>query len=236
MQREHKEALKYTRQREQFGEKIINFQAVQHMLAEMITKIEASRLLAYRAAKYSLNNHPEAARFSAMAKLISSETAVQVCNDSLQLHGGYGFTKDYPVEKMYRDAKILTIYEGTSQIQKNEIGAYAIKDSAQCDSGRAMNFFKKFIAGITGYLVLYGEVTKEIGGITADFFKTRWARLRTPLPASEQAFALLTGIVIIFTFTLAWLSHPVGIANLNAATASTATTLVLFWWGAYSLR
>ena len=127
----YKEALKYARQREQFGKNIINFQAVQHMLAEMITKIEASRLLAYRAAKYSLNNHPESARYSAMAKLISSETAVQVCNDALQLHGGYGFTKDYPVEKMYRDAKILTIYEGTSQIQKNEIGSYAIKDAAQ---------------------------------------------------------------------------------------------------------
>ncbi|MBS0617189.1 MAG: acyl-CoA dehydrogenase family protein [Spirochaetes bacterium] len=127
----YKEALKYARQREQFGKNIINFQAVQHMLAEMTTKIEASRLLAYRAAKYSLNNHPEAARYSAMAKLMSSETAVQVCNDALQLHGGYGFTKDYPVEKMYRDAKILTIYEGTSQIQKNEIGSYAIKDAGQ---------------------------------------------------------------------------------------------------------
>jgi alkylation response protein AidB-like acyl-CoA dehydrogenase len=127
----YKEALKYARQREQFGKHIINFQAVQHMLAEMATKIEAARLLAYRAAKYALNNHPEAARYSAMAKLLSSETAVQVCNDALQLHGGYGFTKDYPIEKMYRDAKILTIYEGTSQIQKNEIGAYCIKDAGQ---------------------------------------------------------------------------------------------------------
>ena len=74
--------------------------------------------------------HPEAAKFSAMAKYAASETAVAVANDALQLHGGYGFTKDYPIEKMYRDAKILTIYEGTSQIQKNEIGAYIIKESA----------------------------------------------------------------------------------------------------------
>ncbi len=126
----YKEAVKYARQREQFGKKIINFQAVQHMLADMTTKIEAARLLAYRAAKYSLNGHPESARYSAMAKLMSSEAAVSICNDALQLHGGYGFTKDYPIEKMYRDAKILTIYEGTSQIQKNEIGSYVIKDSA----------------------------------------------------------------------------------------------------------
>ena len=70
-----------------------------------------------------------------------------------------------------------------------------------------MNFFKKFISGITGYLVLYGEVTREIGGVTADFFKTRWGRLRT-LPASEQAFALLTGIVIIFTF-LPWRGYRI---------------------------
>ncbi|MCS6971522.1 MAG: acyl-CoA dehydrogenase family protein [Leptospiraceae bacterium] len=127
----YKEAVKYARQRVQFGKNIITFQAVQHMLADMATKIEAARLLAYRAAKYSIAGHPEAARYSAMAKLFASETAVEVCNNALQLHGGYGFTKDYPIEKMYRDAKILTIYEGTSQIQKNEIGAYVIKDASQ---------------------------------------------------------------------------------------------------------
>jgi acyl-CoA dehydrogenase len=127
----YKEAVKYARQREQFGKKIINFQAVQHMLADMTTKIEAgapSRIP--RGKVFAGNNHPESARYSAMAKLMSSEAAVSICNDALQLHGGYGFTKDYPIEKMYRDAKILTIYEGTSQIQKNEIGAYIIKESA----------------------------------------------------------------------------------------------------------
>ena len=126
----YKEAVKYARQREQFGKNNINFQAVQHMLADMATRIEQARLLTYRAAKYAMAGHPEAAKFSAMAKYAASETAVAVANDALQLHGGYGFTKDYPVEKMYRDAKILTIYEGTSQIQKNEIGAYIIKESA----------------------------------------------------------------------------------------------------------
>jgi len=126
----YKEAVKYARQREQFGKNIINFQAVQHMLADMATRIEQARLLTYRAAKYAMAGHPEAAKFSAMAKYAASETAVAVANDALQLHGGYGFTKDYPIEKMYRDAKILTIYEGTSQIQKNEIGAYIIKESA----------------------------------------------------------------------------------------------------------
>ncbi|MBL8035469.1 MAG: acyl-CoA dehydrogenase family protein [Leptospiraceae bacterium] len=126
----YKEAVKYARQREQFGKNIINFQAVQHMLADMATRIEQARLITYRAAKYAMAGHPEAAKYSAMAKYAASETAVAVANDALQLHGGYGFTKDYPIEKMYRDAKILTIYEGTSQIQKNEIGAYIIKESS----------------------------------------------------------------------------------------------------------
>ncbi len=125
----YKEAVKYTRQREQFGKNIINFQAVQHMLADMLTRIEASRLLTYRAARYAANRHPETAKFSAIAKYFASETAVYCANHGLQLHGGYGFTKDYPIEKMYRDAKILTIYEGTSQIQMNEIGAYIIKEA-----------------------------------------------------------------------------------------------------------
>ena len=123
------EAVKYASQREQFGRKIINFQVVQHMLADMAVKVENARLISYKASKYAASGHPEAARYSAMAKYYASEIAVQVANDALQLHGGYGFTKDYPVEKMYRDAKILTIYEGTSQVQKNEIGAFIIKQA-----------------------------------------------------------------------------------------------------------
>ncbi len=125
------EALKYTYQRQQFNTKIINFQAVGHMLADMGTRIDASRLLSYRAGIYVADKHPEAPKYSAMAKYYASETAVSVANDALQLHGGYGYTKDYPVEKMYRDAKILTIYEGTSQIQKNEIAAYAVKQASK---------------------------------------------------------------------------------------------------------
>ncbi len=121
------EALKYTYQREQFNTKIINFQAVGHMLADMGTRIDASRLLSYRASIYVTEKNPEASKYASMAKYYAAETAVSVVNDSLQLHGGYGYTKDYPIEKMYRDAKILTIYEGTSQIQKNEIAAYAVK-------------------------------------------------------------------------------------------------------------
>ena len=126
----YKEAVKYAREREQFGKKIINFQALNHMLAQMLVKIEGAKLLAYRAAKYAIHRHPETAKTSAIAKYYASEIAMQVATDAVQVHGGYGFTKDYPVEKMFRDAKILTIYEGTSQIQLNEIGSYVIRDAA----------------------------------------------------------------------------------------------------------
>lgn len=127
----YREAAKYARQREQFGQKIINFQAIGHMLADMLVKIEGARLLTYRAGRYATAQHPEAARYSAIAKYYASEIAMQVATDALQIHGGYGFTKEYPIEKMFRDAKILSIYEGTSQIQKNEIASYIIKDSTK---------------------------------------------------------------------------------------------------------
>ena len=123
------EAVSYASEREQFSKRIINFQVVQHMLADMLTKVETARLISLRSAKLAIAGHPDSARYSAMAKYYASEVAVNVANDALQLHGGYGFTKDYPIEKMYRDAKVLTIYEGTSQIQKNEIGAFIIKDA-----------------------------------------------------------------------------------------------------------
>ncbi|MDH5719288.1 MAG: acyl-CoA dehydrogenase family protein [Spirochaetia bacterium] len=126
----YQEAAKYARERVQFGKNIINFQAIQHMLANMIVKIEGARLLTYRAAVYSDGSHPGTAKFSAIAKYYSSEIAMQVTTDAIQILGGYGYTKDYPVEKMFRDAKILQIYEGTSQIQLNEIGAHIIKESA----------------------------------------------------------------------------------------------------------
>ena len=130
----YNEAMKYTYERVQFNKKVISFQAVNHILSDMSVKVDSSRFLTYRAAKASEISHPQAPRYSAMAKYYASECAVQVVNDALQLHGGYGFTKDYPIEKMYRDAKILTIYEGTSQIQKNEIGAYIIKEAQKMNA------------------------------------------------------------------------------------------------------
>jgi len=126
----YKEAAKYARERVQFGKSIINFQVVEHMLADMLVKIDGARMLAYRAARASSMGHPDMAKYSAIAKYYGSEVAMQVATDALQLHGGYGYTKDYPIEKMFRDAKILSIYEGTSQIQKNEIGTYIIKESS----------------------------------------------------------------------------------------------------------
>ncbi len=131
----YNEAIRYTYERVQFGKKVISFQAVNHMLADMAVKIDSSRFLTYRASRAVDVSHPQAPKYSAMAKYHASESAVQVVNDALQLHGGYGFTKDYPIEKMYRDAKILTIYEGTSQIQKNEIGAYIIKEAQRANKG-----------------------------------------------------------------------------------------------------
>ncbi len=124
------EAVKYAHERKTFGKAIIAHQAVQHMLADMATMVEASRALTYQAARYCDAGAKDMSKYSAMAKLISSETAMKVTTDAVQVFGGYGFMKEYPVEKMMRDAKILTIYEGTSQIQKNVIGQYLIKEAA----------------------------------------------------------------------------------------------------------
>jgi len=110
-------ALKYAQQREQFGKAIINFQGVSFKLADMATKIEASELLT-RKAGFLKDGGQKVTKVSAMAKLFASETAVEVANESVQIHGGYGYTKDYPAEKYFRDAKLCTIGEGTSEIQK----------------------------------------------------------------------------------------------------------------------
>jgi alkylation response protein AidB-like acyl-CoA dehydrogenase len=123
-------AIQYARQREQFGVKIASFQAIQHMLADMAMRVEASRLLTYKAGKAVAQNHKDQARFSAMAKCYAADTAMAVATDAIQIYGGYGYTKEYPVEKIFRDAKILQIYEGTSQIQRNEIAAGLIKEAA----------------------------------------------------------------------------------------------------------
>jgi alkylation response protein AidB-like acyl-CoA dehydrogenase len=110
-------ARRYAKERRQFGQPIAAFQAIQWKLADAATKIEAARLLTYRAA-YLKDQGKRMTRESAMAKLYSSEVAVKVADDCVQIHGGYGFVKDYPAEKYFRDVKLLTIGEGTSEIQR----------------------------------------------------------------------------------------------------------------------
>jgi alkylation response protein AidB-like acyl-CoA dehydrogenase len=111
-------ATKYAKQRKQFGKTISEFQAIQFKLADMATQVEAARLLVYQAAWHADNNSARFTRESSMAKLFASEVAVRVANECVQIHGGYGFIKDYPAEKFYRDVKLCTIGEGTSEIQK----------------------------------------------------------------------------------------------------------------------
>lgn len=113
----YKAALKYAQERAQFGKTIINFQGISFKLAEMVTKIEASELLTRNAGTLK-NLGKKMTKEGAMAKLFASETAVEVSTESIQIHGGYGYTKDFPAEKFYRDAKLCTIGEGTSEIQK----------------------------------------------------------------------------------------------------------------------
>ena len=111
-------AVKYAKQRKQFGQPISEFQAIQFKLADMATQVEAARLLVYQAAWLADSGAQRFTRESSMAKLFASEVAVRVANECVQIHGGYGFTKDYPAEKFYRDVKLCTIGEGTSEIQK----------------------------------------------------------------------------------------------------------------------
>ncbi len=125
------EAVKYARQRIQFGQPIIAFQALQHMLADMATKIEASRALVYSIARTIDEGTKDTAKMSAMAKLFATDMAMQVTTDAVQILGGYGYMKSYPVEKMMRDAKILQIYEGTNQILRNVIGQALNKEYAK---------------------------------------------------------------------------------------------------------
>jgi len=120
-------ALKYSKQRKQFNRPISEFQAIQHKLVDMATQIDASRLLTYRAATM-LDVGKRVTRESAMAKLFASEAAVSIANEAVQIHGGYGFIKDYPVEKFYRDVKLCTIGEGTSEIQRLVIARQLLKD------------------------------------------------------------------------------------------------------------
>ncbi|OPL13163.1 MAG: acyl-CoA dehydrogenase [delta proteobacterium ML8_D] len=125
------EAVTYARQRIQFGQPIISFQALQHMLADMATKLEASRALVYSVARTIDDGKKDTAKISAMAKLFATDMSMQVTTDAVQILGGYGYMKSYPVEKMMRDAKILQIYEGTNQIMRNIIGKALNKEYAK---------------------------------------------------------------------------------------------------------
>jgi alkylation response protein AidB-like acyl-CoA dehydrogenase len=111
-------ATRYAKQRKQFGQPISEFQAIQFKLADMATEVEAARLLVYQAAWLADQGKGRYTREASMAKLFASEVAVRVANECVQIHGGYGFIKDYPAEKYYRDVKLCTIGEGTSEIQK----------------------------------------------------------------------------------------------------------------------
>ncbi len=125
------EALKFARQRIQFGHPIISFQAVQHMLADMAIEIEAARTLIYSIARYIDSGAKDITKESAIAKVFATDMAMRVTTNAVQVMGGSGYMREYPVEKMMRDAKILQIYEGTNQIQRNVIAQALIKEAAK---------------------------------------------------------------------------------------------------------
>ena len=122
------ESVKFAKQRKQFGQPIISFQAISHMLADMATEIEAARALTYAVCKYIDTNPKDFSKYAAMAKLFGSDIAMKATLNAVQILGGHGYMRDYPVEKMMRDAKILQIYEGTNQIQRNIIAQVLNKE------------------------------------------------------------------------------------------------------------
>lgn len=124
-------AVAYACERKQFGKTIASFQGLQFMLADMATQVQAAKQLVYAAARAVDENHPNKSALSAMAKMFASDTAMRVTTDAVQVYGGYGYMKEYPVEKMMRDAKITQIYEGTNQIQREVIALEMIKQIAR---------------------------------------------------------------------------------------------------------
>jgi len=122
----YEESVKYAKQREQFGKPISSFQAIQWFISDMATEIDAARLLVYKAAFDKWKGRPYTAS-AAMAKYFASDIAMKATRNAIQIHGGYGFTKDYPVERFYRDAKITEIYEGTTEVQKMVIAGDLLK-------------------------------------------------------------------------------------------------------------
>jgi len=115
-------ALAYTKQRSQFGKKLAEFQVTQHKLADMVTKIETARLIIYRAA-WNFDQGTIDPKLTSIAKMYAGRIAVEVADEAIQIHGGYGYMLEYEVERFYRDAKIMEIYEGTREIQKNTIAS-----------------------------------------------------------------------------------------------------------------
>ncbi|MDP2905755.1 MAG: acyl-CoA dehydrogenase family protein [Candidatus Omnitrophota bacterium] len=124
-------AVKYAKERQQFGKSISSFQGIQWMMADMATQVEASRALVYATARMVDAGIKDVGKESAMAKMYASDTAMKVTVDALQIFGGYGYMKDYPIEKYVRDAKITQIYEGTNQVQRNIIALQLIKEMAK---------------------------------------------------------------------------------------------------------
>ncbi|RKX24582.1 MAG: acyl-CoA dehydrogenase [Candidatus Zixiibacteriota bacterium] len=121
------EAIKYSKERVQFGQPIANFQAIQFKLADMATKLDAARLLAYRAAQLKDEGKP-CHRETSMSKLFCSQAANYICNEAVQIHGGYGYIKEYPVERYFRDARVMELYEGTSEAQRMVISRDLLRD------------------------------------------------------------------------------------------------------------
>ena len=128
-------SVKYARERRQFGKSLSEFGGIQGFLSDMATRIEAARLLVYRASHLKAQGLPFA-RESAMAKLYASEVAVYVARIGLQIHGGYGYTKAYPIERYYRDAKVCEIYEGTSEIHRMVIARSVLEGQRKKDKGK----------------------------------------------------------------------------------------------------
>ena len=122
-------SIKYAKERKQFNQAIASFQAIQFMLADMATNIEAGRLLCYEAAwNLDQGNDEQGNYFSALAKRFSADMAMEAATNAVQIFGGYGYTKEYPVEKIMRDVKLVQIYEGTSQIQRIVIARHLLRD------------------------------------------------------------------------------------------------------------
>lgn len=139
-------ALVYTTKRQQFGQTIASFQAIQFILAEMSAKIESARQLVYASARALESGSPQTTKLAAQAKLMATDTAMEVTTKAVQLFGGYGFMKDYPIEKYMRDAKITQLYEGTNEIQKLVIARALIKESS------SLAFLDKYIPKETQFV------------------------------------------------------------------------------------